>query len=308
MHIQDALLGLISAGPATGYDLKKTMQRTELFHWSGNNNQVYQALKELAAQEWVRITESNVAGELPKKLYCVTEKGRDRLHEAALTTPELPQARRPFQLQLLFGQLSGAEATAQLDYYQDELHGLLAKLEAQGWLAGQTQWTPFQDAVRQASASALKAMYTAELDWIAAVRTAAAELSDDNEVKGTVPMRFEKRSAQGKDYAVLVEGLVNAAEDGVALITGCIEQGTNLLLLPQGSLGPEFFQLASRVAGEVLGKLSHYIKTAAVYDPTEASGRFAEFLSESNQGNAFRCYADQDEAVNWLVAGSTNFL
>ena len=91
MDIQYAILGLLSWQPFSGYDLKKIIAESELFYWSGNNNQIYNCLialhKEGQVTQEVRYQESLPA----KKVYSLTETGRERLRSWLQSSPELPE-------------------------------------------------------------------------------------------------------------------------------------------------------------------------------------------------------------------------
>ena len=90
------------------------------------------------------------------------------------------------------------------------------------------------------------------------------------------------------------------ALDVVAL---CGEHSTERLLLDGDCLHPDFFELKTGLAGAVLLKLSNYhIRTAVVLPPERiGSGRFAEFVQETNTGNQFRVFSSVAEAVSWLL-------
>ena len=47
MDLRSAILGLLSWQPASGYDLKRIISDSDIFYWSGNNNQIYKSLLEL---------------------------------------------------------------------------------------------------------------------------------------------------------------------------------------------------------------------------------------------------------------------
>lgn len=92
------------------------------------------------------------------------------------------------------------------------------------------------------------------------------------------------------------------AFDPAAVATSCIEGGAHALLLDRAALPPEFFDLSSGVAGELLHRLSVYgIRMAGVVpDPASHSGPFQDFLRESNRGRQFRFFPAREDAVRWL--------
>ena len=66
---------------------------------------------------------------------------------------------------------------------------------------------------------------------------------------------------------------------------------------------PEFFDLKTGFAGELLQKLENYgIRVAAVF-PTEDGypQRFREFLVEARRGPRFRAFTARDDAERWLT-------
>jgi len=81
------------------------------------------------------------------------------------------------------------------------------------------------------------------------------------------------------------------------------EVGANLLLISDGALHPDFFDLSTGLAGEITLKLSTYrVKTAIVVDlESIPSQRFQEWAGECNRGGDLRFCANLQEAENWLL-------
>ena len=102
------------------------------------------------------------------------------------------------------------------------------------------------------------------------------------------------------------EDRVESEQDALDLVGACGEYRTPLLLLPAGTLSDKFFDLSTGVAGGILLKFSNYrIRTAAVLSPEQAqTEKFRDFARETNRGNAFRLFPDQESAVEWLVSGT----
>lgn len=92
-------------------------------------------------------------------------------------------------------------------------------------------------------------------------------------------------------------------KDALDLVALCGENETDKLLLDGDCLDPAFFDLKSGLAGEVLLKLSNYRIRAALIMPQErvVTGRFAEFVLETNRGDQFRVYDQYEDAAKWLV-------
>ena len=100
MDIQFAILGLLSWQPFSGYDLKKIISESDLFYWSGSNNQIYNSLVALHKAGFVT-QEIQYQEALPaKKIYSITDLGREQLQAWLVADPELPEMRSSFLIQL----------------------------------------------------------------------------------------------------------------------------------------------------------------------------------------------------------------
>ena len=119
MSINFAILGFLSREPLTGYDLKKRFAGSEIFYWSGNNNQIYRALVELHQAGRVEQTIEHPESGPARKLYMLTDQGRAELRRWLLSPPELPQLRHPLLIRLAWADQLEAS----------ELDGLLAQYE-----------------------------------------------------------------------------------------------------------------------------------------------------------------------------------
>lgn len=99
---------------------------------------------------------------------------------------------------------------------------------------------------------------------------------------------------------------LKSEQDAVDLAGACGETGTDLLLLREGNLSSDFFDLRTGLAGAVLLKWSNYrIRAAAVVSPERiGEGKFAEFVLETNRGQQFTVTSDVESAVRWLLSGS----
>ena len=86
------------------------------------------------------------------------------------------------------------------------------------------------------------------------------------------------------------------------LVASCFESEVWSALLDQRVLPPEFFDLRTGFAGELLHKLTMYrIRLAAVVpDASIYSANFQAFLREANRGSEFRFFPTREEAVAWL--------
>lgn len=96
--------------------------------------------------------------------------------------------------------------------------------------------------------------------------------------------------------------LIRKEADALDLLSVCMENEANLLLIPGERLPDDFFRLSTGIAGAILQKFVLYgIKCAVVLDKDIGNGRFRDLLIESNRGNAFRLYSSIGEAESWLL-------
>lgn len=134
MTINHIILGVLSLGNYTGYDLKKIIADNDILPWTGNNNQIYKALVELKDHGWVT-SESVIQDSAPnKKIYTLSESGRVELRAWLLAPTELTETHSPILAKLLFADsLLPEELTILLESYREELLGHL-EIHSARWL------------------------------------------------------------------------------------------------------------------------------------------------------------------------------
>ena len=74
-----ALLGLLTFGPASGYELKTLCDRTISHFWNENYGHIYPVLKELAEEGLVTSDNETQVGRPAKTVYSITDKGMGEL-------------------------------------------------------------------------------------------------------------------------------------------------------------------------------------------------------------------------------------
>ncbi len=172
MDIQYAILGLLSWKPFAGYDLKRYFAESAFYYWSGNNNQIYKALLNLHKQGLVSV-DVQLQESLPaRKVYSITAKGLEALKRWLQTTPELPELRKPFLVQLAWSDLlEHDELDALLGKYEDEVRMQLITQEEQARRGGQAPGrTPRESILWQAISENILSSYENELKWIRELR------------------------------------------------------------------------------------------------------------------------------------------
>ena len=103
-----AMLGLLSLGPKTGYELRKLSEESIQHFWRESYGQIYPSLKELERRGWAtrRVEESK--GRPDRQVYALTEAGEEALRAwaAVPARPEVP--RNELLLKTFFGRRAPA--------------------------------------------------------------------------------------------------------------------------------------------------------------------------------------------------------
>ena len=120
MDLRNTILGLLSWKSFSGYDLKRIISNSEVFYWSGNNNQIYKSLIELQ-KEGLVTHQVQFQESLPvKKIYSITDHGLTELQQNLLAIPQIPEIHNGFLIQLAWAELLS----------DDEVLNLLGKYQA----------------------------------------------------------------------------------------------------------------------------------------------------------------------------------
>lgn len=174
MDIQHAILGILSWQPLSGYDLKKIISDSDLFYWSGNNNQIYYSLVQLHKDGLVTQEIQHQESLPTKKKYSITPKGWDVLRQWTCANPDLPEFRNNFLIQLAWAdQLDPGELDDLLGRYQAEVEIQLAMRQArrqeQGQAGAKSQ-SPREKFLWQKIFENILDAYRRELEWVRSVR------------------------------------------------------------------------------------------------------------------------------------------
>jgi PadR family transcriptional regulator AphA len=167
MDLRSTILGLLSWKPASGYDLKRIISDSEIFYWSGNNNQIYKSLLELQKEGLVTY-QVQLQESLPaKKIYSITDKGRSELHQSLLADPQVPELHKSFLIQLAWAEsLSDEEILSLLEKYAGEIDNRLQMLREQATRPNRSpDRSKREQYLWKRIAENLIAAYLTELDW-----------------------------------------------------------------------------------------------------------------------------------------------
>ena len=117
-------------------------------------------------------------------------------------------------------------------------------------------------------------------------------------------MRIEThRIGQAKVAEIQAEGLVlTSVEDGLSLLGDLYYQGFDKIILHEENIVPEFFDLKTKLAGEVLQKFVQYrMPLAVVGDFSKyASKSLRDFIYECNQGRQVNFVQELSSALKDL--------
>lgn len=120
MSIKYVVLGYINWRPATGYELRQIIANSEVLHWTGSSNQIYRALLDLHEAGFLSVEEVEQEKRPSKKIYSITDAGREVLRQWGQETPLAPQIQKPFLHQLMWADnLTPRELDTLLDQYLD---------------------------------------------------------------------------------------------------------------------------------------------------------------------------------------------
>jgi DNA-binding PadR family transcriptional regulator len=172
MSIKYAILGFLSWTPLTGYELKKMFAESTTLYWSGNNNQIYKTLVELHREGMVTLEVQHQEDHPSRKIYTITEEGRSELRQWVLSTPEPPQLRNSFLIQLAWAdQLRADELDALLEQYEAEVAVQLAMAREQKQRNQHSpQRTPRETYLWQMIAENQIVFYESDLNWVRKLR------------------------------------------------------------------------------------------------------------------------------------------
>jgi DNA-binding PadR family transcriptional regulator len=99
----NALLGLLTLKPMSGYDIRALIPQSIGHFWSESYGQIYPSLKRLAAAGFVEKKTQRQKGKPDRHVYSLIEKGRERLQEWLKLPVEQEVLRSELLLKLFFG-------------------------------------------------------------------------------------------------------------------------------------------------------------------------------------------------------------
>jgi PadR family transcriptional regulator AphA len=121
-----AILGVLTEGAMSGYDLKKAIDASVGYFWGPAKSGIYALLPRLVASGYATSREIAQSGRPDKRIYRITAAGRGALRSWIEDTPAPPDPdRNPLLLKLFFGALTSPEVlSAQIRARREEAERL----------------------------------------------------------------------------------------------------------------------------------------------------------------------------------------
>ncbi len=127
MSLEHAILGFLNYKPFSGYDLKKIFDTSVQHFWAADQSQIYRTLARLTEQGWTEIEVIEQEDRPDRKVYTITQTGRDELRRWLTTSLTHEKHRSAELVQVFFaGQLSDDEVLAMFEREAEKIRAGLA--------------------------------------------------------------------------------------------------------------------------------------------------------------------------------------
>lgn len=119
-------------------------------------------------------------------------------------------------------------------------------------------------------------------------------------------MKIEIHEQDGDKIAEVIadQVLISTAEEGLQILVDLYYQDFDRMILHEKNISDEFFDLRSKLAGEILQKFSNFrVRLAVVGDFGKYPGQsIKDFIFESNKGRQINFMTSLAEAKDRLFA------
>ncbi|HTK08129.1 MAG TPA: PadR family transcriptional regulator [Ktedonobacteraceae bacterium] len=107
------VLGLLEYwGPMSGYDLKRMFDHVLAPIWGAVHSQIYHELRRMSTLGWVEMERVEQEARPDRKVYQITQQGREALREWQEQPPAILQMKDELLLKILFGSFTTPETLA----------------------------------------------------------------------------------------------------------------------------------------------------------------------------------------------------
>lgn len=103
MSLRFALLGLLAVEPASGYDLKRAINRSTYFIWNATGPQIYNTLHSLRGEGYIISKSLAQTGKPDKQIHTITANGHAALKEFMSKPIRTSVTRDEVLLRIFFG-------------------------------------------------------------------------------------------------------------------------------------------------------------------------------------------------------------
>jgi DNA-binding PadR family transcriptional regulator len=130
MSLEHAILGFLNYRPYTGYDLKKIFDTSVQHFWPADQSQIYRFLARLADQGYAEIEKVSQEDRPDRKVYHITDAGREELMRWLAGPPPLDSPRSAALIQVFFsGQFSDEEILEKFEAFAAAMRSYLAQYD-----------------------------------------------------------------------------------------------------------------------------------------------------------------------------------
>jgi len=131
MSLRFALLGLLAVQPASGYDLKRAINRSTYFIWNATGPQIYNTLHKLREEGYITSKSLAQRGKPDKQVHTITASGQAAL-KAFMSEPiRASVTRDEVLLRIFFGNFaSKTTIKRELESYLERIRRERAFMEA----------------------------------------------------------------------------------------------------------------------------------------------------------------------------------
>ncbi|MEJ2377637.1 MAG: PadR family transcriptional regulator [Pseudolabrys sp.] len=131
MSLRIALLGLLAVEPASGYDLKRAIDRSTYFIWNATGPQIYNTLHKLREEGYVTSRSQAQTGKPDKQIHTITPKGKAALQDYVSEPVRASVTRDEVLLRIFFGNFANKKTIGrELESYLDRIRHERSYLEA----------------------------------------------------------------------------------------------------------------------------------------------------------------------------------
>src|SRR5471032_1384739 len=160
MDVRTICLGILTRGPATGYEIKKLFEDDGYQHFvEASFGSIYPALNRLTEEGYVSVRSESQEKRPDRKVYSITQAGRTAFIASLLKPLPEDRHRSPFVFAMLFADLLPAERVASM------LEGYIHQVETKITQLNEARPEP-QTAGERFVAGFGRAVYVAMLDFL----------------------------------------------------------------------------------------------------------------------------------------------